>query len=295
MEALVVPSPAKINLFLEVRARRADGYHEIETVMQLVDLCDTVRLRRMPRGVCVSVRGANLPEGLENLAVRAAELLMAAVGCPGGVAIELDKRIPIGGGLGGGSSNAAAVMAGLNRLYGLGCSLADLQTLGARVGSDVPFFFGGALSVATGRGEILRGLRGWPPQWVVLANPRVAVSTAWAYREISSKLTDGAVQASMAASITGGCLPWPPTWAFNRFEEAVLPHHPEICALRDLLRAGGGSPVLMSGSGATVFAVAADESTACRLAARASAAGAFAVAVRTLAENPLLSAVQSAP
>jgi 4-diphosphocytidyl-2-C-methyl-D-erythritol kinase len=294
VDALVVPSPAKINLFLEVRARRLDGYHEIETVMQLVDLCDTVRLRRIPQGIRVSVRGADLPKGPENLAFRAAELLVTQGGCPGGVAIEVDKRIPIGGGLGGGSSNAAAVLAGLNRLYGLGCSLGDLQVLGARVGSDVPFFFGGGLSLATGRGEILRGLKGWPPQWVVLANPRVAVSTAWAYGQISSKLTDRTVQASITASIAGGCLPWPPTWAYNRFEEAVLPRHPEIRALRDLLRAEGGSPVLMSGSGATVFAVAADEAEACRLAARASAAGAFAAAVRTLAGNPLLLAVGSA-
>ena len=295
MEALVVPSPAKINLFLEVRARRADGYHEIETVMQLVDLCDTVRLRRIPRGIRLSVRGAELPEGPENLAYRAAELLLTAAGCSGGVVIDLDKRIPVGGGLGGGSSNAAAVMAGLDRLYGLRGAIADLQALGARVGSDVPFFFDGGLCLATGRGEILRSLRGWPPQWVVLANPHAAVSTAWAYREISSKLTDRAVQASITASITGGSLPWPPTWAFNRFEEAVLPHHPEIRALRDLLQAEGGSPVLMSGSGATVFAVAADEAAACRLAARAGAAGAFAAAVRTLVENPLLLAVQSAP
>ncbi len=295
MDTLVVLSPAKINLFLEVRARRPDGYHEIETVMQLVDLCDTVRLQRIPRGIRLAVRGAALPQGPENLACRAAELFLAEAGRPGGVAIELDKRIPVGGGLGGGSSNAAAVMAGLDRLYGLRYPIADLQGLGARLGSDVPFFFGGSLSLATGRGEILAGLRGWPPHWVVLANPRVAVSTAWAYGEVSSKLTDRALQASITASIAGGCLPWPPTWAFNRLEEAVLPHHPEIRLLRDLLRAEGGAPVLMSGSGATVFAVAADEAAACRLAARAGAAGAFAMAVRTLAENPLLSAIQSAP
>ncbi|MBI4537034.1 MAG: 4-(cytidine 5'-diphospho)-2-C-methyl-D-erythritol kinase [candidate division NC10 bacterium] len=294
VDTLVVPSPAKINLFLEVRARRSDGYHEIESVMQLVELCDTVRLRRIPQGIRLAVQGANLPGGRENLAFRAAGLLLAEFGCPGGVAIELEKRIPVGGGLGGGSSNAAAVMAGLNRLYRLGRSAADLRALGARLGSDVPFFFGGGLSLATGRGEILTDLEGWIPHWVVLANPRVEVSSAWAYREISSKLTDGADQASITASIAGGCLPWPPTWAYNRLEQAVLPHHPAIRALRDLLREGGGSPVLMSGSGATVFAVTADGPGAHRLAARASATGAFAAAVRTLRSNPILRTGESA-
>jgi 4-diphosphocytidyl-2-C-methyl-D-erythritol kinase len=281
VDELTVASPAKINLFLEVLGRRADGYHEVETVMQMVELADSLRLRRLPREIRLSVTGADLPAGRENLAYRAAELFLEAAGGPGGVEIALTKRIPIGGGLGGGSSNAAAVLAGLNRLYGLGRAPGELQKLGARLGSDVPFFLGSALGLGTGRGERLTELRGWPPRWIVLANPRTAVSTAWAYREISSKLTDRPLQASITASIAGGSLPWPPTWAFNRLEEAVLPHRPEIRALRALLREGGGSPVLMSGSGATVFAVTGDEAAARRLAAQAGAAGAFAVAVRT--------------
>lgn len=290
MEAVTLRSPAKINLFLEVRGRRADGYHEIESVLQMVDLCDTVRLRRAPAGIAVRVCGADLPAGAENLAHRAAAALFDAAGCSGGVAIDLVKRIPVGGGLGGGSSNAAAVLVGLNCLYGLGVSLAELAALGAGLGSDVPFFLGGSLGLATGRGEILRPLTPWARHWIVLANPGTGVSTAWAYREISSKLTDGRDQARIPASIAGGSLPWPPTWAFNRLEDAVLPLRPEIRALRDLLRHGGGSPTLMSGSGSTVFAVAADEAAALRLAASAEAAGARAVAVETLTTNPLLTA-----
>lgn len=287
-ERMEIRSPAKVNLFLEVRGRRPDGYHEIETVMQLVDLCDLVRLRRLPRGIELRVVGAALPAGPANLAYRAAELLLEEGGRPGGAAIELTKRIPVGGGLGGGSGNAAAVLAGLNRLYGLGLPADRLRALGARLGSDVPFFLTDGLSLATGRGEILTPLRPWPAQWMVLANPQTSVSTAWAYREISSKLTEGLVPASIAASIAGGCLPWPPTWVFNRLEQAVLPYHPEIRALRELLGAGGETPALMSGSGATVFAAAADEATARELVERARGAGAFAVAVRTLTANPIL-------
>lgn len=288
MDTLELASPAKVNLFLEVRGRRPDGYHEIETVFQLVDLCDTVRLTRTAAGVRLAVSGAALSAGPDNLAYRAATLLLAEAGHPGGVRIELIKRIPLGGGLGGGSSNAAAVLAGLNRLWGLGAPIAELLRLGARLGSDVPAFLGPGLCLATGRGEILAPLVGWPARWLVLANPGTAVSTAWAYQALSSKLTERAVQASIAASIAGGCLPWPPTWAFNCLEEAVLPSRPEIRALKATLAEAGAGPVLMSGSGASVFAVARDEAAALEVAARAQAAGAAAWAVRTLTRNPLL-------
>ena len=120
MNELVIPSPAKINLFLEIVSRRPDGYHEIESIMQLVDLCDEVRLRRQPRGIRVQTSGAELPEGRGNLAYRAAALLLEAAGVSGGVEIHLTKRIPVAGGLGGGSSNAAAVLLGVDRLYALG-------------------------------------------------------------------------------------------------------------------------------------------------------------------------------
>ncbi len=133
MDEIHISSPAKINLFLEVIARRPDGYHEIETVMQVVDLCDDVRLSRIPRGIEVSVSGEEVPAGPENLAYRAAALLVESAGLRGGVHIGLEKRIPVSGGLGGGSSNAAAVLAGLNRLYGLRCSREELQELAAKL------------------------------------------------------------------------------------------------------------------------------------------------------------------
>lgn len=291
MNEVHVLSPAKINLFLEVIARRPDGYHEIESVMQLVDLCDHVVLRRSPRGIRVSVLGAELPSGRGNLAYKAAALLLETAGLPGGVHIRLEKRIPVAGGLGGGSSNAAAVLAGLNRLYDLGHSREILQRLGASLGSDVPFFLTDGLAIATGRGEVLAPLPPWPPQWLVLANPGLPISTAWAYREASSKLTDWERRASIHPLVAGGPLAWPPAWAFNRLEAVVLPHRPEVRALKALLEEGGGAPVLMSGSGASLFAVVPDAAAGQALAARAQASGAFAVAVTTLSKNPILTAM----
>jgi 4-diphosphocytidyl-2-C-methyl-D-erythritol kinase len=291
VDELDILSPAKINLFLEVIARRPDGYHEIESVMQLVDLCDQVHLARKPRGIQMSVVGAQLPSGRGNLAYKAAALLMESGGLRGGVHIRLEKRIPVAGGLGGGSSNAAAVLAGLNRLYDLGHSLESLQNFGASLGSDVPFFLSDGLALATGRGEQVTPLEPWPPFWLVMVNSGEPISTAWAYREASSKLTEWQPRSSITPFIARNRLPWPPCWAFNRLEAVVLPHRVKVRALKALLDEGGGAPVLMSGSGGTVFAVVPDAQTGETLVARAQATGAFAVVVRTLAKNPILTAM----
>ena len=291
MQALTVSSPAKINLYLEVLARRPDGYHDIESVMQLVDLCDLVHLERAPAGIRLSVEGGGVAADATNLAYRAAALLGERAGLRDGVRIHLEKRIPVGGGLGGGSGNAAAVLAGLTRLFGLAQAPETLAGLGAELGSDVAFFLGPGLALVTGRGERLQPLAPWPPRWLVVANPGVAVSTAWAYREVSSKLTGRESRSSIQAFITGGALPWPPTWGFNRFEEAVLPVRPEIRRLKDLLHAGGAEPALMTGSGASVFGVVRDGASAEALAGRARATGAFAAAITTLPVNPILATI----
>lgn len=290
MNEIVLASPAKINLFLEIIRRRSDGFHEIESIMQLVDLCDEVRLRRRRGGIRLQVSGAELPEDRGNLAYRAAALALEAAGLSEGVEIRLVKRIPVAGGLGGGSSNAAAVLLGVGRLFGLRWPQATLRRLASRLGSDVPFFLGDGLAVARGRGEVLTPLPPWPPRWLVLANPGVAVSTAWAYGEASSKLTGWKGRVTLPTLTAGGPLDWPPVWAFNRLEEVVLPHRPELVALKGLLQEGGGMPVLMSGSGASVFAVVPDAGAARVLAARVRESGAFAAAVTTLPANPLVGA-----
>jgi 4-diphosphocytidyl-2-C-methyl-D-erythritol kinase len=291
VQAVTVSSPAKVNLYLEVLARRPDGYHEIESVMQLVDLCDLVHLERAPAGIRLSVAGGDVPADPTNLAHRAAALLTERLGLRDGVRIHLEKRIPVGGGLGGGSGNAAAVLAGLTRLFDLAEPPEALAGLGAELGSDVAFFLGPGLALVTGRGERVHPLAPWPPRWLVVANPGVSVSTAWAYREVSSKLTGGERRSTIQPFISGGALPWPPTWAFNRFEEAVLPRRPEIRRLKGLLEAGGAAPALMTGSGASVFGVVRDAAAAGELARRARAAGCFAAAVTTLPVNPILATI----
>ena len=291
MAEVLLASPAKINLFLEIIGRRADGYHDIETIMQLVDLCDEVEMRRRPQGIHLQVSGADLPEGRGNLAYRAAALALEAAGLTDGVEIHLVKRIPVAGGLGGGSSNAAAVLLGVKRLYGLDWSLERLRQLASQLGSDVAFFLGDSLAVARGRGELLSALTPWPPHWIVLANPGIAISTAWAYQEASSKLTGWQGRVTLPTLTAGGPLGWPPVWAFNRFEEVVLTRRPELSTLKTLLQEGGGAPVVMSGSGASFFAVVPDAPAARALAARVRTSGAFAAAVTTLPTNPMLEAL----
>lgn len=290
MKELRIPSPAKINLFLEIVGRRLDGFHDIESVMQMVDLCDEVRLCRRGHGIRVTVEGAELPEGRGNLAYRAAALALEMGGLAEGMDIHLVKRIPIAGGLGGGSSNAAAVLLGARRLFGFDWPQETMRQLASRLGSDVPFFLGPSLAVARGRGELLTALPPWPPRRLVLANPGFPISTAWAYREASSKLTGWQGRVTLPALAAGGPLQWPPVWAFNRLEDVVLPHRPELGALKGLLREGGGMPVLMSGSGASVFAVVQDSAAAETLAARVRERGYFAASVTTLADNPMLAA-----
>jgi 4-diphosphocytidyl-2-C-methyl-D-erythritol kinase len=287
MDDVTLDSPAKVNLFLEVVGRRPDGYHDIDSVMQLVSLCDRVRVRKQRGGIAVTATGAEVPAGPGNLAHRAAALLLGD-GEAQGVHVHLEKRIPVAGGLGGGSSNAAAVLVAVNRLYALGHGPEALHRLACQLGSDVPFFLTGGLARAQGRGEILTPLRAWPPQWLVVANPGIPVSTAWAYGEASSKLTLNGPRATMPALTADDRLPWPPVWAFNRLEAVVLPHKPQIRSLRALLIEGGGSPVCMSGSGASVFAVVPSAEAAKGLAARARTAGCFAVAATTLPANPIL-------
>jgi 4-diphosphocytidyl-2-C-methyl-D-erythritol kinase len=293
VRSISIASPAKVNLYLEILGRRPDGFHAIESVMQLVDLCDRVHLERAPAGIRLSVSGGEAPADPSNLAYRAAALLARRAGLRDGVRIHLDKRIPAGGGLGGGSGNAAAVLAGLTRLYELGETPERLARLGAELGSDVPFFLSPGLALVTGRGEQVRPLVPWPPGWMVLANPGVAVSTAWAYAEASSKLTGRERRSTIQALAAAGRLPWPPVWAFNRFEEAVLPHHPEIGRLLRLLESGGARPARLSGSGASVFGVVAEAAAAEGLAQRLRATGAFAAAAATLPGNPILAALEA--
>jgi 4-diphosphocytidyl-2-C-methyl-D-erythritol kinase len=186
-DLLVLKARAKINLALDVLFRRPDGYHEVAMVMQSVALADRVTLEA-DSAISVAATAAELECGPSNLAYRAAALLRERCGVDCGVRITLEKNIPLAAGLAGGSADAAAVLRGLNRLWGLGLKLAELENIGAALGSDVPFCLRGGTALATGRGEALAPLPPLPSVWVVLAKPPVAVSTPPGFTEITAAI-----------------------------------------------------------------------------------------------------------
>lgn len=272
-DVVTVVAPAKVNLGLRVSARRGDGFHEIDTLFATVEIGDRLRLARTASGVAGTVNdrrgpGAGAepvpPMGPENLAFRAAEAWLEAAGRPGGVHVELDKRLPIAAGLGGGSSDAGAVLRAIASLWP-----ADVDTLAVakKLGSDVPFFASGhAVARGRGRGERLVA-RSLPARWLVLVNPGVAVPVAEAYGALMAFGPPLDWDAVASAWSEGRA----PRWR-NDLQAGVLRGHPEVrAALSALSEAGLGAP-LLSGSGATCFGLARDEEHAGRVAREIGAA-----------------------
>jgi 4-diphosphocytidyl-2-C-methyl-D-erythritol kinase len=235
------PAPAKLNLFLRITDRRADGYHELQTVFRLLDRGDEVRLR--VRGDGVICRRTEVPGVAEqdDLLVRAAALLRCRVGVTAGVDIEVAKRIPMGGGLGGGSSDAATMLVALNHLWQAGLDADALAALGRELGADVPVFVRGRSAWAEGVGEQLTPLS-LPRRWYVVVNPREHVPTAALFQ--ASELTRNAPPATISSFASGDA-------AENAFEPVVRARHPRVAAALDWLGAFGRAQ--LSGSGACVF------------------------------------------
>ena len=240
-----LPAPAKLNLFLHVLGRRADGYHELQTVFRLIDRADRIRLAARDDGEIVFAG----PYGEDNLCVRAARLLRQESGSRLGADISLEKTLPVGGGLGGGSSDAATVLLALNRVWKLGLGRARLQALGAKLGADVPFFVFGKSALGEGIGERLSSLD-LPPAWYLVVTPQVAVST----KEI------------FAAALTGQSKrltipPFFPGRGENDLERVVTARYPEVAASLKWLKERAAQ-ARMTGSGACVFAEFATETEA---------------------------------
>jgi 4-diphosphocytidyl-2-C-methyl-D-erythritol kinase len=291
MDSIALRSPSKVNLYLEVLGRRDDGYHEIRSIALLTELCDTILLARRSRGIAVEVAHPKVPRGQENLCFRAADLLLRRAGVGAGVDIRIEKRIPVAGGMGGGSSNAAATLWGVNLLYGLGWSRDRLMRLGAELGSDVPLFFARGAAYVSGRGERVDELLAPSPRWVVIANPGIEISTASVYRRLRLPLTSDNAAIRMRALFEAGEIDAALMSCFNRLEEVVLDAYPAVAAIKLRLAADGASPVLVSGSGPTVFGIARDADMARCLASTLEERGITAVACRTLDANPMLVAV----
>ncbi|MFZ0407941.1 MAG: 4-(cytidine 5'-diphospho)-2-C-methyl-D-erythritol kinase [Cyanobium sp.] len=266
-------APAKINLHLEVLGLRPDGYHELAMVMQTLDLVDTLRFAPTADGrITLSCDRPELPSGADNLIVRAAELLRARAGLPElGAAIQLQKRIPIGAGLAGGSSDGAAALLGLNSLWGLGFSQEALLDFAADLGSDMPYCLEGGSRLCFGRGERLEALAEAQaePSWAVLLikHPDVSVSTPWAYGRCRAMRSDFYLSSEedfeqRRQSLRQGPLaqalraagPLPPLR--NDLQAVVAPEVESVPLGLQLLR-GAGQPlaVAMSGSGPSLFAL----------------------------------------
>ncbi len=252
---LFLPAYAKINLGLKVLGKRPDGYHEIETVLQQVDLHDDLILTEEPGGgielLCVDPQ---VPNGEANLCWRAADLLRQASGTTRGVRLELTKRIPVGAGLGGGSSDAAVTLLGLNRLWNLGLPAARLEALAAALGSDVPFFVRGGAALATGRGEKLTPIDLPDSYWILIVFPEVQISTAEVYKNLSLRLTNDGKSFSFESlrikdeDFRNFC-----GRLRNDLEEVVLARYPSLADIRKKLAEEGAFFTSMSGSGSAFF------------------------------------------
>jgi len=279
--ALRVRCPAKINLGLWILGRRPDGYHEIDTVMQTVSLEDELLLERAGDGFELTTRGLPIPANGPNILERAWELI-APRNPPAGVRVRLTKRIPVAAGLGGGSSDAAGFLVGLDRLLGLDLPEEEIRDLAARLGSDVTFFLKGGTARATGRGEQVRHLCPAPPGWIVLATPPVAISTTWAYERVKIPLTLAGRSATiLAAAIASQDWRSISPHFHNDFEDAVLSEFEVVAGLRRALDASGVLGSLLSGSGSTVFGLARTRDEAQSAARAAAALGASVHVVRT--------------
>jgi len=249
------PAYAKINLSLEVIGRRDDGYHDIITVMQMVDLHDTLTFTPAEDLTLESDSPELTATGEVNIALKAANALRDATGTKSGAHIQLEKRIPLTAGLGGGSSDAAATLRGLNELWGLKLSNSELSEIGSYVGSDVPFLLGGPTALVEGRGERVTPVPSPPPCWVVLVYGRydVANKTQHLYSNLHKKdMSDGNTTRQLLASLLDGSFPRSNLLA-NTFERAAYNVFQGLDSVRRQLLVAGGREVHLSGSGPTLF------------------------------------------
>ena len=285
--AIVIAAPAKLNLSLAILARRPDGFHEIESLMVPVSLADRLVVRALDSpGVRLRVRfggrlaqpaGAvlcrDVPADDSNLVVRAAQRLAAAAGIERGLDVELTKEVPSGAGLGGGSSDAAAILRAAAVVWGLDWPMARLAEIGAGIGSDVPWFFAGSPAIAAGRGERIETVAGLPSLHAVIACPAAGLSTPAVYSRCVPDPTRAGESAKLVAALAAGDLRAAGGLMHNGLEVAARSLSPDIDRLLAALGAAGAVQPMLTGSGSACFAITRTESEARAIAARLDAAG----------------------
>jgi len=263
---LYVKAPAKINLTLDVLYKRPDNYHEVEMVMTTVDLADRISLESREDGIIEIISTDNfVPNDHRNFAYQAARLIKDTYGIGQGVSITIEKEIPIAAGLAGGSSDAAATLKGLNELWNLGLSIDELAELGAKIGSDVSFCVYGGTALATGRGEKIQELPAPPNCWVVLAKPKIGVSTAEVYGGLKVEGLEHPNTKQMIRAIEMEDYELLCSSLGNVLETVTFKLHPEVVMLKEQMKRFGADATLMSGSGPTVFGLVDSEARVSRI------------------------------
>lgn len=259
-------APAKINLSLDVLGKRDDGFHDVEMIMTTIDLSDRIELRSLKRDeIRVSLESRYVPNDERNLAYKAAQLIKERYDITYGIHIKIEKVIPVSAGLGGGSSDAAAVLRGLNRLWSLNIAPEELARIGLVIGSDVPFCVMNETALVKGRGEVVERLPRPPSCWVVLAKPNIGISTKVIFRNL--------VVENLSHPNTAGIIEGLETGDFlkicermeNVLEEVTFQLSPEIQVIKDKMLQAGATSVIMSGSGPTVYSLVMQENRAQRI------------------------------
>ena len=260
MNQIIIDCPAKINLSLDILGKREDGYHEISTIMQTISLYDKVKIKKSNEFL-ISVEGANLPLDDNNIALKVAKIMLKKYNIKGGVEINIDKNIPIAAGLAGGSSDAAGVILGINKIYNLNLSDKELMEVGALVGSDVSYLIKRGTALCTGRGEkveILKPLTGYK---VLIAKPYISVSTKWVYDNLNLKNIEKRPDTNLLLnSIKNNDIDSISENLINVLETVTIPKYKVIEDIKKTMESYGSIGSIMSGSGPTVFGVFKDNS-----------------------------------
>jgi 4-diphosphocytidyl-2-C-methyl-D-erythritol kinase len=256
-----ISTPAKINLWLEIIGKRDDGYHEVSSLMLPIAVYDHLQVERSAEGLSLACAHPEVPTDGSNLACRAAQLYLQTAGLTSGIHIQLDKNIPVGAGLGGGSADAAAVLLAMNQLFERRFSLLQLSQMAHMLGADVPFFLYLQPALATGIGEKIDHVGGVPEYPLVLVKPPLTVSTGWVYQRL--KLTRGVSRIKIATFLAH---PWQlHDFMENDLESVTLNEYPLLIKIKQWMMAQGALGALMSGSGPTVFGIFTETSQAERV------------------------------
>lgn len=261
MGEIILNSYGKINLALDVLYKRDDGYHEINTIMQQINLKDTIKLKDIKEGIIIESNQKGVPLDNTNLVYKAWEEIVKKTGVNRGIHIVIDKNIPIAAGLAGGSSNAAATMKGLNTLWGLNLSQEELMEIGVNIGADVPFCILGGTAYAQGIGEKLTPLNEFSNKLVLLANIDVSIPTAYVYESLNLDAKDNKIDINkLIEYIQKDNLPLLAQNMFNVMEQVVVSKYPILEEIKRTMMVHGALGSLMSGSGPTVFGLFDNES-----------------------------------